>query len=112
MKKDFGGLGIPNLRELNTCLLGSWIKTYYDGGRKLWKDIVNFKYNSEKPNIFNSSVNNSSIFWKGVMSVAQAVKFEYRWKVGDDNRIRFWEDTWFGSSPFAVQFWPLYTICN
>jgi hypothetical protein len=23
MKKDFGGLGVPDLRELNLCLLGS-----------------------------------------------------------------------------------------
>jgi len=28
MPKEFGGLGIPNLRELNICLLGSWLKRY------------------------------------------------------------------------------------
>jgi hypothetical protein len=27
-KKEFGGLGIPNLQDLNICLLGSWIKRY------------------------------------------------------------------------------------
>jgi hypothetical protein len=26
LNKDFGGLGIPNLRDLNLCLLGSWVK--------------------------------------------------------------------------------------
>lgn len=26
MRKEFGGLGIPNLRDLNICLLASWIK--------------------------------------------------------------------------------------
>src|SRR4051812_13511241 len=26
MKKKFGGLGIPNLQEVNMCLLGSWIR--------------------------------------------------------------------------------------
>lgn len=31
MKKEFGGLGIPNLQELNICLLGSWREG------KLWK---------------------------------------------------------------------------
>src|SRR5512132_3262073 len=30
MKKDFGGLGIPNLQEINICLLGSWIKRFYE----------------------------------------------------------------------------------
>jgi hypothetical protein len=28
MKKEFGGLGIPNLKDLNLCLLESWIKHY------------------------------------------------------------------------------------
>jgi hypothetical protein len=28
MKKDFGGLGIPNIRDVNLCLLGSWVKKY------------------------------------------------------------------------------------
>jgi hypothetical protein len=25
MKKEFRGLGIPDLRELNMCLLASWV---------------------------------------------------------------------------------------
>jgi hypothetical protein len=28
MKKEYGGLGVPNLRELNLCLLGSWVRKY------------------------------------------------------------------------------------
>jgi hypothetical protein len=28
MEKEFGGLGVPNLRELNMCLLGSWVRRY------------------------------------------------------------------------------------
>jgi hypothetical protein len=40
LKKEFGGLGIPDLRDLNLCLLCSWIKKYYNdraisGGRLL-----------------------------------------------------------------------------
>jgi hypothetical protein len=27
-KKDFGGLGVPYLADLNMCLLGSWVKRY------------------------------------------------------------------------------------
>jgi hypothetical protein len=28
MKKEYGGLGVPNVRDLNLVLLGSWIKRY------------------------------------------------------------------------------------
>ncbi|GJN00206.1 hypothetical protein PR202_ga17620 [Eleusine coracana subsp. coracana] len=54
MKKEFGGLGVPNLRDLNLCLLGSWVKR------------------------------NSSPFWKGVMYAARAIKFGYKWMIGDE----------------------------
>jgi hypothetical protein len=36
MKKEYGGLGIPDLRELNLFLLRSWIKRYsVDKGKNL-----------------------------------------------------------------------------
>ena len=28
------------------------------------------------------------------------------------SQVRFWLDTWFGTSPFSVQFWDIYCICN
>jgi hypothetical protein len=89
LNKDFGGLGIPNLRDLNLCLLGSWVKRYAHGDNKLWTGIVDRKYNANSPNIFCSDAVGSSNFWKGVMWAAQAVKFGYRWSVGDGNKIRF-----------------------
>jgi hypothetical protein len=32
MAKDFGGLGVPNLWDLNICMLASWVKRYQEGG--------------------------------------------------------------------------------
>ena len=51
-------------------------------------------------------------FWKGVMGVMEAVKMGYKWQVGNGRMVRFWEDTWFGNSPLATQFWDLYFITN
>lgn len=113
MKKEFGGLGIPNLQDINLCLLGSWVKRYYEGEDKPWKKMIDHKYMSNKPNLFvHSSAPSVSRFWKGVSSIIQALKFGYRWKVGKGGKIRFWEDTWFGTSPLAVQFWSVYFVCN
>lgn len=52
MKKEFGGLGIPNLQDVNLCLLGSWVKRYYESEGKPWKMIIDHKYMSGKINIF------------------------------------------------------------
>jgi hypothetical protein len=30
-KKDKEGLGIPDLRDLNLCMLASWVQRYYEG---------------------------------------------------------------------------------
>ena len=46
------------------------------------------------------------------MWAAQALKFGYRWVVGDGTKVRFWKDTWFGTAPLATQFWDLFCICN
>jgi hypothetical protein len=50
--KEFGGLGVPNLRELNVCLLGSWVRRYSQRQGKIWKDLVDFKFNTSNHNIF------------------------------------------------------------
>ena len=35
MSKEFGGMGLPNLRDLNVCLLASWIRRYSQDKDKL-----------------------------------------------------------------------------
>lgn len=50
-KKQFGGLGVPNLREVNMSLLASWAKRYFAGPNKNWVALVDFKYQTEKPNL-------------------------------------------------------------
>jgi hypothetical protein len=102
MCKEHGGMGIPNLRDLNMCLLGSWIKRYQQDDGKLWKQLIDNKYNTNKPNIFCSSIDGSSQFFKGVMWAAKATKIGYRWKIGDGRKVKFWEDNWLGSSSLAI----------
>jgi hypothetical protein len=111
MKKEFGGLGLPCLKDLNLCLLGSWVKRFIKDEGRLWRSVVEAKY-YRSGNIFHDAPGQWSPIWKGVMLVAHAIKFEYRWLPGDGKRIRFWEDTWFGTAPLAMQFWNLYYICN
>jgi hypothetical protein len=83
-------MGIPDLRDLSLCLLASWVQRYQDGEGKIWKSIVDFKYNGCEPNVLYSSARNSSPFWKWVKWAAQAAKLGYCWKVGNDKKITFW----------------------
>jgi hypothetical protein len=110
MKKEFGGLGIPDLRDLNLCLRVSWVKRFISDEGKLQRSIVGRKYCREN-NKFYSENRQTSLFWKGVVMATKVVKLGYRWILGNGKRIHFWEDTCFGSAPLAIQFWELYSIC-
>jgi hypothetical protein len=46
MKKEAGGLNVPNLRDLNMCLLGSWVRRYHKDEWSLWRKVVDAKYNT------------------------------------------------------------------
>ena len=64
-RKEYGGLGIPDLAEMNVCLLASWVRRYQVDGDKLWKQIIDFKYNVDNPNIFSASPMGASRFLEG-----------------------------------------------
>jgi hypothetical protein len=86
MKKEYGRLGVPDLRELNLCLLGSWITRYICDKDKIWKQLVDFKYKAESPNILCCKDSGASNFWQGVMWATKAVRLGYRWNVGDGKK--------------------------
>ena len=58
----------------------------------IWRTIIDNKYVRDSANIFASNTHDSSRFWQGVMWAAKALKFGYRWVVGDGSNIKFWED--------------------
>lgn len=64
MLKEFGGFGIPNLRYLNAFLLAPQIKRYnIADSHRMWKQLVDHKYDSKSPTIFcNSIVAASQLF--------------------------------------------------
>jgi hypothetical protein len=44
MKKEHGGLGVPAIKDLNLCLLGSCVKRYIFDENKIWRKVVHNKY--------------------------------------------------------------------
>jgi hypothetical protein len=66
--------------------------------------MLDFKYRTKNPNIFQSNTRGASSFFRGFMWAAQAVRMGYRWIIGDGKKIRFWEDNWLGSSNLAIQY--------
>jgi hypothetical protein len=105
MKKEAGGLNVPNLRDLNMCLLGSWVRRYHKDEWSLWRKVVDAKYNTKNPKILCCNDGNPSQFWKAFLWAKQPVEFGYKWKIGNGKTARFWEDCWFGKMPLAILYW-------
>ena len=51
-----------------------------------------------------------SPFWKGLMRVKSAFLNRTKFVVRNGTSTRFWEDTWLGEAPLAIQYPSLYTI--
>jgi hypothetical protein len=64
-KKEFGGLGVPNLRDMNLCLLGSWFKRFFSTEDKIFRKIIEYKYNTSPNILWINPIASSSPFWKG-----------------------------------------------
>lgn len=79
---------MPDLRDLNIALRGSWVRRYEDTRGKLWGIVVDGKYNTNRPNIFCCPEYNASRFWKGVIWAAKIDKMGYRWQVGNGRKVK------------------------
>jgi len=88
-KKELGGLGIPDLRNLNLALLSLRIFKYGLSKNAIWTKISNFKYKTNQHNICCPLGNQLSPFWKGVTWALLAAHMGIMWKVGDGKKIRF-----------------------
>ena len=110
LQKQHGGLGVPNIADMNLCLLGSWVKRYFLDQGKIWKQVIDAKYNTHNLNIFACSNLGASPFWKGILWATKAANIGYSWIIGDGKSIRFWRDRWIGHTTLATKYWNLYSM--
>jgi hypothetical protein len=62
--------------------------------------------------VFTCVERGPSSFWKGVLWAVKVTKFRYRWNLGNEAKVRFWEDVWVDTFSLAIQFWDIYCIVN
>jgi hypothetical protein len=66
---------------MNMSRLASWIRRYNLDDNKTWKQIIDFKYDTESPNVVSCRETDTSPFWKGVMWASRAAQMGYEWIV-------------------------------
>ena len=104
------GLGIENLEVKNRCLLSKWLYKLSVESEATWAQILRNKYLHSKTLSQVTVRPTDSPFWKGLMRVKSVFFNRTKFIIGDGNNTRFWEDTWLGETPLALQYPSLYNI--
>ena len=107
--KDHGGLGIHDLQVKNRALLGKWLfKLLTEEG--VWQTLLRRKYVGSSALSQVSWKSGDSHFWTGLMAMKKFF-FPYgSFSIKDGSEIRFWENTWLGTTPLQEQYRALYGI--
>ena len=108
--KENGGLDIGNLEQRNKAFLMKWLWRFPREDQTLWYKVIRSKFGIH-PNLWDSKVVDRETFrspWKVISSLEflQMVCF----KIGNGNKVRFWEDTWAGDQTLKGQFPSLFRL--
>lgn len=101
--KQFGGMGILDLPQMNSALLLKWWWRYKDPHySNLWKFVLIANLNSHIP---------PSPFWKDIQALSHFGQLGVTYQPGAQGSVDFWHDTWYQQCPLKVTFPQLFDIC-
>jgi hypothetical protein len=107
--KDQGGLGIEVLDIKNKCLLSKWLLKFLNE-EDMWQELLHNKYLSDKTLSQFQVKPIGSPFWKEIMHGWMSFFSDVIFIIGDGMRTCFWEDSWLGDTPLAIQYATLYNL--
>jgi hypothetical protein len=109
-----GGLGIRNLTKFNKALLGKWLWRYGNEEDAFWRLLICSKYGNSHGGWITREVSgpHGVSLWKTIRkewgNFVKYVNFE----VGDGTKVKFWLDTWCGSSSLKEGYPDLFRIAR
>ncbi|RVW59655.1 putative ribonuclease H protein [Vitis vinifera] len=106
------GLGIGNIPLRNRALLGKWLWRYPRESTALWHQVILSIYETHSNGWDANTLVRWShrCPWKAIAQVFQDFSKYTRFVVGDGERIRFWEDLWWGDQIFKDQYPRLFRV--
>ncbi|RVX05015.1 putative mitochondrial protein [Vitis vinifera] len=107
-----GGLGFGKISLRNLALLGKWLWRYPRKSTTLWHQVILSIYGTHT-NGWDANILvrwSHRCPWKAIAQVFQDFFKHTRFVVGDGERIRFWEDLWWGDQPLKSQYPRLFRV--
>lgn len=117
--KNSGGLGIVPLKHRNISLLAKWWWRCYNERNRLWNRLLSEKYGAGLSFDITALTQRKdcSFTIKNVANLGSAFEVSslisrecFMWKVGEGNKILFWEDYWLENGILSLLLPRLYRI--
>ncbi|CAJ2632912.1 unnamed protein product [Trifolium pratense] len=117
LRKEYGGLGVRQLREFNLALLGKWCWRMLVDREGLWFRVLAARYGVEGGRLRDGGRRGSS-WWREIARIREGVdESGGRWfgehvvrRVGDGSDTLFWTDPWLDEIPSCERFGRLYVL--
>ncbi|RVW16200.1 putative ribonuclease H protein [Vitis vinifera] len=112
--REMGGLGFGKTSKRNSALLRKWLWRFPRERSGLWHKVIASIYGTH-PNGWDANMVvrwSHRCPWKAIAQVFQEFSPFVRLVVGNGERIRFWEDLWWGNQTLCAQFAELYRVIS
>ncbi|KAE8658066.1 hypothetical protein F3Y22_tig00116975pilonHSYRG00163 [Hibiscus syriacus] len=110
--KEFGGLGVVDLKLKNRSLLNKWLWKFGEESSSLWRKVLEAKYGLDHSSMVLRPINSSKLFWvwRSISSPMGSVDDMFTQKTrcadGDGSYIDFWTNV----PSFRVAFSRIYVV--
>ena len=107
-------MGFEKTSLRNIALLGKWLWRLLRERNGLWHKVIACIYGTH-PNGWDANMVvrwSHKCPWKAIAQVFQDFSHFVRLMVGNGDRIRFWEDLWWGNQTLYFQFAGLYRVIS
>ncbi|GLU11146.1 hypothetical protein SLE2022_279100 [Rubroshorea leprosula] len=99
MPRDLGGLGLRSARENNQAMITKLGWQLISTPNKPWCKALLVKYLKNGPLMHCSIIQTASATWKSILKCRSILQLGLRWRVGDRQQIKFWQDIWVDDKP-------------
>jgi hypothetical protein len=119
LRREYGGLGVRQLREFNLALLGKWCWRLLVDRGGIWFRVLAARYGLDRSRLRDGGRRGSS-WWREIVSIRDGVGgIGGGWfrecvsrKVGDGSDTLFWTDPWLGGVPLCERFRRLFDLAE
>ncbi|MCI26088.1 receptor-like kinase, partial [Trifolium medium] len=119
LRKEYGGLGVRQLREFNLPLLGKWCWRLLVDREGVWFRVLAARYGVEGGRLRDGGRRGSS-WWREIASIMEGGgEPGGRWfgeqvsrRVGDGSDTLFWTDPWVDGTPLCERFGSLFVLAE